>query len=152
MHRVGACAFGRYLKKLFPLPLYTKQTGKRQKGSFFFLSFLLPIQCQSCLHFLARLGEVILAFVTQRLEQLVLNLLAFGAIHFDILAPLRHVMLVVSRLCVERILQTRSDITVSCSFSALCLCVRVLRTIRRAMRGMSHELPGRINPRFHFGQ
>lgn len=48
------------------------------------------------LHLLAVLGEVILAFVTHGLGQLVGNSLAFGRIDFHILAPLRHMVLVIS--------------------------------------------------------
>ena len=50
------------------------------------------------LHALTSLGQMILAFVAHGLEQLFLDLFAFGTVDFDVLAPLRHVVLVVAGL------------------------------------------------------
>lgn len=52
----------------------------------------------SFLQTLTRLGKVIFSFVAHGFEQLFFNLFAFVTIHFYILAPLRHVVLVVARL------------------------------------------------------
>ena len=52
---------------------------------------------------LASLGEVILAFSAHSFEQLFLKFLAFRTVDFDVLAPLRHVVLVVSGLSYDPI-------------------------------------------------
>jgi hypothetical protein len=49
------------------------------------------------LHELTGLGKVILAIVAQSLDQLGPNLVALGLVDGDILAPIGHVMLVVTR-------------------------------------------------------
>ena len=96
------------------------------------------------LQLLASGRNVILAFTAHGLEQLVFNLFAFGAIDFDVLAPLRHVVLVVAGLGIAKFQRQAEWIHENLAGDYMRRRIHgdsKRLTIRRAMRGMSHELP-----------